>query len=317
MTLNPAMTGVMNCKMRVTANYRNQWSSVLRSDAYRTYAVGFDMRQPVGRYDYFGFGAQFWGDQVGSSSFGTLKGKLSGSYAKRLGGSRTSSHFISVGADLGVAQRSVDLLALYYGNQWDGGSSYDPSLPSNETFDLDNYIFLDMAAGLMYFNTFDEDNSLYFGLAFNHLNRANQSFLSTENESLYSKFTIHGGAELMLSNRLGVVPNAVVLLQGPSMEINAGTAVKFLLSNPRNDTYQALQIGAWVRISNTFDRSVLADAAILHARFDFEQFALGLSYDVNISDLKPASNRNGSLELALQYKICPPERRAQYCPRNF
>ena len=62
LNLNPAMTGVMNCNIRLVANYRNQWASVLRSNAYNTYSVSYDQRIPVGRYDYFGWGRWtiFW-----------------------------------------------------------------------------------------------------------------------------------------------------------------------------------------------------------------------------------------------------------------
>ena len=33
LNLNPALTGVMNCNHRIVANYRNQWASVLKSNA--------------------------------------------------------------------------------------------------------------------------------------------------------------------------------------------------------------------------------------------------------------------------------------------
>ncbi|HNM24595.1 MAG TPA: type IX secretion system membrane protein PorP/SprF, partial [Saprospiraceae bacterium] len=33
LNLNPAMTGVMNCNHRIVANYRNQWSSILKQNA--------------------------------------------------------------------------------------------------------------------------------------------------------------------------------------------------------------------------------------------------------------------------------------------
>ena len=67
LNLNPAMTGVMNCNIRLAANYRNQWASVLRDNAYRTYSVSYDQKIPVGRYDYFGIGGTFWGDRAGAN----------------------------------------------------------------------------------------------------------------------------------------------------------------------------------------------------------------------------------------------------------
>lgn len=115
------MTGVMNCNIRLVANYRNQWASVLRSNAYNTYSVSYDQRIPVGRYDYFGVGGTFWGDRAGEANFSTLTGKLSASYSKRMGGYRSQANYLVVGAEAGVAQRSIDFLKLRWGLQHDGG----------------------------------------------------------------------------------------------------------------------------------------------------------------------------------------------------
>jgi type IX secretion system PorP/SprF family membrane protein len=108
MTLNPALTGVMNCNTRFVGNYRNQWASVLGRNAYNTFSVSYDQKTPVGRYDYFGFGANIWTDVAGSLDFQTLTLKLSGSYSRRVGGDRRKSHYIVLGAEGGLAQRSID-----------------------------------------------------------------------------------------------------------------------------------------------------------------------------------------------------------------
>ena len=83
LNLNPALTGVMNCKTRMVANYRNQWSAILTANAYNTYSVSYDQKIPVGREDYFGIGGSIWGDVAGASRFGTTQGRISLSYSKR------------------------------------------------------------------------------------------------------------------------------------------------------------------------------------------------------------------------------------------
>lgn len=316
LNLNPAMTGVMNCNVRLVANYRNQWSSVLKANAYNTYSVSYDQRIPVGRYDFFGVGGTFWGDKAGESEFATLQGRLSLSYSKKMGGYRSKAHYLVFGADAGITQRSVDFQNLRWGTQHDGQGRVDPTLPSLEdNLDIDNFIFADISAGVLWFTVLDKDNNLYIGGAYHHLNRANQSFNDAEFEALYSKFTIHAGGEFMMTDRLGLVPGVITLFQGPSFELNTGTSLKFLLGgNKRNS--QAFQIGAWMRISNHFQKSVTADALILSTRFDYNDFSVGFSYDVNVSSLRPASNSNGAFEFALTYKICGPEKRNVYCP-NF
>jgi len=340
LNLNPAMTGVMNSQVRVVGNYRNQWASVLKSNAFSTYSVSYDQKIPVGRYDYFGIGGTFWGDKAGQSDFKTLQGKMSASYSKRMGGYRSKSHYLVVGIEGGVSQRSIDFLNLQWGSQHDGAGGFNGQLPSGETFDRDNFLFADLSAGLLWFTVFDENSNFYIGGAFSHLNRANQSFDSNEDIPLYSKFTIHAGAELMGASRVGLVPGMVAFFQGPSFELNAGTSLKFLMGGGRgkNSDTQSFQIGIWTRLANRVngtsvlvgdpsdpeppvvtrseDVSIWVDALILSTRFDYNNFGLGFSYDVNVSNLKPASNSNGAFEFSIIYNIAGAEKRNVYCP-NF
>lgn len=315
LNLNPAMTGVMNCNIRLVANYRNQWASVMRSNAYSTYSVSYDQKIPVGRYDNFGVGGTFWGDRAGESNFSTLTGKLSLSYAKRMGGDRKSSHYLVVGGEGGVAQRSIDFLNLRWGTQHDGEGGFDPNLPSQEnSFDRDNFIFADLAAGLLWFSVFDENNSLYFGGAFHHLNRANQSFSTEAEDLIYSRFTVHAGGEFSgRRGNIGVLPGVIVMSQGPSFQVNAGTSFRFRMGRAAQGD-QSFQLGVWARIANKVPQGVLTDAVILSTRFDYDNFTLGFSYDINVSPLRPASNSVGGFEFALQYKICGPQNRGVYCP---
>lgn len=315
LNLNPAMTGVMNCNIRLAANYRNQWASVMRSNAYSTYSVSYDQKIPVGRYDNFGVGGTFWGDRAGESNFSTLTGKLSLAYAKRMGGDRSSSHYLVVGGEGGVAQRSIDFINLRWGTQHDGEGGFDPNLPSQEnSFDRDNFLFADLAAGLLWFSVFDENNSLYFGGAFHHLNRANQSFSTEAEDLIYSRFTIHAGGEFSgRRGNIGILPGVIVMSQGPSFQVNAGTSFRFRMGRSAQSV-QSFQLGAWARIANKVPEGILTDAIILSTRFDYDNFTLGFSYDINVSPLRPASNGVGGFEFALQYKICGPQNRGVYCP---
>jgi type IX secretion system PorP/SprF family membrane protein len=334
LNLNPALTGVMNSQVRVVGNYRNQWASVLKSNAFATYSASYDQKIPVGRYDYFGIGGTFWGDKAGQLDFKTLQAKISASYSKRMGGYRSKSHYLVVGVEGGIAQRSIDLTAAQWGSQHDGEGGFNGLQPSGENFDNDNFIFPDLSAGLLWFTVFDERSNFYIGGAFSHLNRANQSFDSTQDLPLYSKLTLHAGGEFMGGGKIGLVPGVVALFQGPSFELNAGTSLKFLLGQGRSGDNQSFQIGVWSRLANRVNRviapssdpdqppsvtestSIWADAIIISTRFDYNDFGIGFSYDLNVSKLKPASNGNGAFEFSIIYKIRGEEKRDVYCP-NF
>jgi len=307
--------------------------------------VSYDQRVAVGRDDYFGIGGTFWGDKAGQSDFKTLQAKISGSYSKRMGGYRSKSHYLVVGAEAGVSQRSIDFLNLRWGSQHDGEGGFDATAVSGEDFDRDNFLFADLSAGLLWFTVFDEYSNFYIGGAFSHLNRANQSFTDDQDIPLYGRFTIHAGGELMGPSRVGLVPGVVAFFQGPSFQLNAGTSLKFLMGGrkrSKNADSQSFQLGAWVRLANrvgepqTFvipadpaipdsmdefiteqgDVTVWVDAVILSTRFDYNDFGIGFSYDVNVSNLRPASNSNGAFEFSIIYKIRGSEKRNVYCP-NF
>lgn len=314
LTLNPALTGVSGCDMRFTANYRNQWASVLQSRAFQTFSGSFDMRRPVGRYDYFGIGGALWNDRVGSAAFSTTQGFVSASYIKRLGGYRSNESYLSAGAQLGVTQRDINASALLYGDQWTGddGSVLNPT--TERAFDP-NFIFADMSAGVMYFTALNRDNSsnFYAGLSFSHLNRANMSFTRRTFDALYTKMTLHVGGEFMVNDKVGIVPALLYMKQGPAFEVNAGTSLKFKLQKSRS-AKQAFYLGGAVRLAGHYESALLSDAAILSTRFDFNSMSLGLSYDINVSGLSPASNSNGAFELSLMYKICKGKGRKFGCP---
>jgi type IX secretion system PorP/SprF family membrane protein len=324
--LNPAMTGVMNCNQRLGANYRNQWASVLRDKAFQTYQVAYDAKIPTGRYDYFGLGGSIWSDVAGSLSFRSTLLNLDFAYTKKMGGYRKKASYLSMGAKIGLAQRGLNLLDAKWGTQNEGGQ-WNPTKPSLEPVfggpsGRDNFLFADVSAGLMWFSVMDENNNFYIGGAYDHINRANQSFDTdpTKNVPLLSKFTIHAGGEFQTNDRITLLPGIVTFLQGPYLQINGGTSMRFLLGSSKRSA-EAIQFGAWARLGNKVGEDnkgggILMDALILSTRFDYSQFSLGFSYDYNVSGLQTATNGNGSFEFALQYKICGNERRGLYCP-NF
>lgn len=311
LTLNPALTGVMNCNTRVALNYRNQWGAILPSNSFRTYSVSYDQKLPVGRYDNFGIGGLFWSDVAGSIDFGTTTGLLSLSYAKHMGGTRKKAHYLVVGAQGGISSRGYEFLKATWSNQNNGGVQ-DPNTNPGETLN-NSFLFGDISAGVLWFSVFDEQTSLYIGGAFSHLNRANQSFDEDAFEAMYSKYTVHAGGTFMLGKKFGLVPGVVVFSQGPSFQTNFGTNLRFLLGNSRRSK-QSVQFGLWHRLANNWQGDLMGDASILTGRFDYENFSLGLSYDVNISDLR-ADDANSSFEVSLIYLVCGPENRKVYCPR--
>jgi len=332
LNLNPAMTGVMNGNVRLTGNYRNQWASILRDKSFRTYSVSYDQRIAIGRNDFFGVGGTVWGDKAGDAGFATQTGKASFSYSKRIAGYRERASYVVLGGEAGLAQRSVDFLNLRWGTQHDGAGGFDPTRASGEnSFGNQDFLFADMAAGLLWFNVVNRKTNYYLGAAYHHLNRPNQSFSGSNasgvyvrnKDFLFTRITVHAGGEFPLASGIGALPGIIYMKQGPAFQVNGGNSFRFTLNNNPGE-YQAFQVGAWVRIaSREFTAAgtptgatsgVLVDAAILSARFDYNEISLGFSYDVNISPLRSASNGQGAFEFSLQYRLAGGTRKVVYCP---
>jgi type IX secretion system PorP/SprF family membrane protein len=315
LTLNPALTGVMNCNTRIVGNYRNQWASVLGNAAYNTYSVSYDQKMPVGRYDYFGFGGNLWSDVAGSLDFKTLTLKLSGAYSRRVGGDRRKANYLVVGAEAGVSQRGIDWTKAQWPLQNDNGS-WGSGLPSGEVDLPDNFLFGDVGLGLLWFSVINKKSNYYMGGAINHLNGANLSFyreVADQVEKYYTKIVLHAGGEFPMNNDVSLVPGAVFFHQGPSMEINMGNSFRFDLDNGGND--QSFQFGAWMRLARHFEKPILMDAIILSTRFDYSNWGIGFSYDINVSSLSKESRGNGGFEFSMIYLVCGPQSRGVYCPK--
>jgi len=172
--------------------------------------------------------------------------------------------------------------------------------------------YLDISVGLMYFSIVDDFTSYYGGVSFSHINRPTVSFLG-EAASIYVKTTIHAGAELGLSGRVSILPNAIALIQGPHREYNTGANIRYRLKNTLAGR-QYVQFGAWFRTGNSVNSAVHADALILTVRIDNGAYGIGFSYDATVSEFRNAAVGNGSFELSANYYIQGTQKKRVYCP---
>ena len=86
-----------------------------------------------------------------------------------------------------------------------------------------------------------------------------------------------------------------------------GSSAKYTLINKLGE-YRALYGGIWYRNR---------DAIYLSAGLDYQSWFFGISYDVNISKLVPASNLRGGFELAVRYimnRFKPRKIQHRICP---
>lgn len=326
--LNPAMAGVFDGIWRVGTNFRTQWGSVLGGpNAYYTYSVGGEYKLPVFRSDYVGLSFSALTDVAGGGQYNVTDINIGATYQKKLTGSARTyrpalTSYLVAGAQLGFGQRSINWVNLTYSTQYVVDDNiYNQGITSGENAGAlrNSKIYPDLSAGLLWYGVMGERKSVYAGFGMFHLNRPeisliNRSTTSASLERLYSRFTVHAGGEFLVGGRgsaISLLPGAVGMFQGPSMEINFGIGAKY--QAPRYDDF-ALRLGIWTRLVNRQEIDIDNDAIMVSVGIDYQAFQFTVSYDVNTSSLVPASNGLGALEFSIMYTHSGQYSRGQGCP---
>ncbi len=317
MALNPALAGLNNCDYRVYLNFRTQWLTVSSGNTYRTIAGGADMSiGKITKYNSFaGLGISFFSDQAGDINFNSNRVDLSFAYHFML--NRKGTMQISAGLQGSFNYRSINPSKATFDSQYDPATgTVDPN-GLRENFGRTKVMFGDAGLGLIYSAMVKNQTNVYFGFALSHVNQPKISFYpssqdatTTGNERLNMKVTLHGGAAIPVGKRRSVMPNFLVLVQKTAYEFNVGCNFKTALGNDPARSTTALHLGAQYR--------GLLDAVIINARFDIKGFTCGLSYDINVSKLLPASKSIGAPEISLMYQGCARKKpRPGHCPVMF
>jgi type IX secretion system PorP/SprF family membrane protein len=265
---------------------------------------------------FAGIGTSFFSDQSGVAGFQTNRVDLTLAYHIML--NRHSNTCLSLGLQGAFNTRGFDPSKATY------DFNYDPSTggvnnTQRETFTRTKVYYGDVGAGMFFNTTLKSGSDIYLGVGLSHLNQPKISFFSSAtnpslfNEKLDMKFTAHGGATVVLNPKLWIIPNFFILVQGPASQFNAGAMLKVQIGN-KVLTKNFLYLGAQMRIARAMDVP-MADAAIIHCRFDYRGLTLGVSYDINVSKLSVSTNTFGAPEVAVMYNIKTKHRNRQgYCP---
>ena len=310
--LNPALTGVYEGQFRFIANYRDQWASVLNDVPFRTLSTHLDGKINIGRNDYLSIGLNGLRDIAGDSKYIQTSGSASLSYMKYLGGSSKRDYYLVAGAQAGVGQRSIDFGNLWFSEQFDQENlAINTNLPSGESARPQSDAYPDFSAGLLWYMIMG-DHSFYVGGSMFHINTPNISLYEGQQDRLHERYVGHLGGELSMNNNLSLLPAAAVFLQGPSTDINVGA--NFRYSSTGEDL--AMRIGGWAHLSNKLENEIGLEAFTVTAMLEMTTWMLGLSYDINVSDLTPASNARGAFEASFTYIIAEQSRKTKVnCPK--
>lgn len=289
LTLNPAFTGYFSGDLRLAGNYRSQWRSIASPYITGTMSADFGiLKNTISYTDTWGVGILALYDKTGAGALTSNYVGLSTAYHKGL--DVEGNHTLGLGIQAAWVQKRIDQSKLQFENQI-GDNGYDPALPSNENIVTPNISYLDYNVGLLYSGLVGESSNLYMGVSYYHFTQPTETFMGQDNNRLSYRYTIHGGGSFPVngSNRIHI--SAHYMRQNQATETTLGGAYGFML-NDMQDAPTVFYLGAWYR---------LKDAVNPYLGLEFSSFKVGLSYDLNVSTLKPASNYRGGMELSVIY----------------
>jgi type IX secretion system PorP/SprF family membrane protein len=305
---NPALAGIFTGDLRLQAVYRTQWASV--TTPYQTGSLNGEYKKPVGRGDDFlTIGGQILYDKAGTVALSATHILPALNYHKSLSAERNM--YLSLGFMGGWVQRRIDRSKITTNSQFDG-TGFNPGLSNGETFPRSSYSYLDASVGMTFNSQIgeNEDNNIYAGIAYHHFNKATKvSFYGNPNYEMIPKWVGSLGLRMNMNEYSFFTLYGDYSSQGPHTETVAGALYSYKLDDMDDPRY-IINAGAFLRWK---------DAIMPMAKLDFKPLSVTVSYDVNVSQLRAASQSRGGFELSLTYQKYfdrnNTSREAVRCPR--
>jgi type IX secretion system PorP/SprF family membrane protein len=294
--LNPSNVGVHH-EIQAIANYKNQWQSI--ASPFKTFAMSFDARLLKRKKNHIGLGFDFFNDRAGDANVTSNQFNVSLSGIVPL--SRKS--LFSGGLMCGYASHTINTSALTWGNQYNG-MQYQSNIASGEPAAVGSFGYVDLGAGINYSYGTDEmyisannARKINLGVSVFHPHQPVYSFYGDASQRLYTKFVFNGNAAIGLKNtNLVLKPSYIVFLQGPTKEITPGMMFQYILQESSkytgNKKPAAFSIGGYYRVR---------DALIAVVKFEYANYEVGFSYDINLSQLRTVSSTRGGFEISLRF----------------
>nr|MDQ3048755.1 type IX secretion system membrane protein PorP/SprF [Bacteroidota bacterium] len=203
---------------------------------------------------------------------------------------KAKNHHLALGVQGGIKQKSINPNKLTFGNQYTYANegSFDSGIDNGEAFSNTSFIIPGVNAGLLYY--YAKENSRlnpFVGFSAFNLTQPTETFYSTDNK-LPIRYYAHGGVKINVSEKIQLLPKVIYMSQTNAQEVTATLLLHYFMKG--SDTY--LIFGPTYRNK---------DAAILELGLKKGNYIARVSYDVNTSSLKQASNNRGGFEISLTY----------------
>jgi type IX secretion system PorP/SprF family membrane protein len=281
--LNPAFTGATSCA-RLSMNYRNQWSAI--PGEFTTFQASFD--KPLKKLNS-GVGFTFFQDRAGINALKSTQ--FMGMYAYEL--KITKRLVARMGLNAGFTQRGIDYSNLIFGDQVARNAA-----TTVESLNYDKLLYFNTSAGYLMYG-----EGWWAGVAFNNLNRPNQS-LTGEDSRLPIESKLHAGYKYKIDDESDKSKDQHAV----SVAFNYKKSARFnQIDIGAYYTRSYLVFGLWYRGIPVFHKPYSwyrnNDAIVAVIGISGDRVQVGYSFDYTIGKLTLQSS-GGTHELSMTYLLC-------------
>jgi len=294
--LNPAHTGDHNQVFRAGLAYRSQWNSV-SSSGYKTSQAYIDApMKSIGKNAWLGLGISIYNDKAGIVELSNSS--LMGSAAVHLNTNEYS--VLSLGFQGGFVNRSFNTESLLFEEQIEiGGTNrpFTPDLNNGKFSDNPVKMYTDLGTGIKYHSKLSNGAIFNLGVAARHIASSNNFLEGSQTPVL---LTAHSRVSLPINRRISIQTGAIIYKSSGASQLNLQTlfSIKKGIPSKRSKSIQnpkaTINFGLGYRVKDN-------DALLCIAQVAFSSYKLSFAYDINMSELSSATNRNGGFELGFTY----------------
>ena len=288
---NPALTGVFDGDYKFGVYFRQQWNSI--ASPYTTMMATAESRVALSQTseDFLSYGFLAFSDKAGSLDQTITSFYPAINYNKSLNADHRS--FLSVGITGGYIQYSFDPGKATFNSQFID-EEFDPGAPTGERLPKPKMGFWDMGTGVGYNTSFGDLNktTLILGMAGYHFNNPSLSYYHTPGVNLNTRWNGNAALNYSINDNLDLQAQGNYAHQGTYEEIIAGVILNGAFHSAMTTQLFGFGAGAFYRVN---------DAIIPTIKVKYENVFLHVSYDVNVSTLKDASNLQGAWEITCFY----------------
>ena len=301
MLLNPANAGMGRGYNEANLLYKSQYTKI--PNAFTTMYASIDfpvfshkMKRSSGTF--LGVGIHFVNDVSGDAKLSKLGGGLS------LTGMVDIDRYnkISGGIQPSFLQHSISPGNIQWDSQFNG-TSYDPTLPTNETFSNNALSIFNLAGGVTFRHIAPSQNlsgidkgSFLLGYSIYNILRPEVQFFAQQDRQ-FMRHNFHFKSLFAVNEmHYGFAPKAFFVMQGPHLDYQIGTDFLYFLQADTKYTglIKEAYIGGGLYYRNT-------DAIIPTLTVKVGDFIMQLSYDIGIGDIGNVNQNVGGFEISLQF----------------